>query len=564
MSAKFGSRPETIGSLLGRNERRSISLPRFQRGFSWEKSQVAAFWKDLMEFKAEFDRNRVAATYFLGPIVLRETETEIVLLDGQQRLASATIMLGCLRDVARALPLSAGSAGSDLARDIQSGFIEKEDTLPPQYSLCLGELDEHFFAQSVKADPPKSTSATIRSHKLIETAYRFLYDEVSNLVQGKDVHVAIALLKGIRDCLVQGMSMVAICVESEEDAYSIFEALNDRGLRLSVPDLLLNLLMKKAGDAQNRNRVRGKWNEMLQQMGRRDISRFLRHMWVSKYGDLKARGLFAEMKEHLLENSIGSLEFAEMCAQECEKYVSILDVDAGVPVNARPAVTGLVKELNATSTYPLLLAGLVCLSDGDFVKLTSLAVGLVVRHSVLSNLNPADLESAMYEAARELRGKRATKEKSTRCLQAAKERLAKANPADSVVFENARDVDLDRRQASWVMREVARRMQSKTAEIGFDKVSLEHVFPLNAGAEWPNRKNLEPYVWRIGNLTVLGTKLNNDAKSKAFAVKCKNYYARSEITITKELLQYTQWTEQEIGARGEKLVKTMTGIWVGP
>ena len=75
--------------------------------------------------------------------------------------------------------------------------------------------------------------------------------------------------------------MVAIKVQAEEDAYRIFETLNDRGLRLSVPDLLLNLLMRRSADDTQRNLVRQKWNYMLGQMDRRDISRFLRHMWFT-------------------------------------------------------------------------------------------------------------------------------------------------------------------------------------------------------------------------------------------------------------------------------------------
>ncbi|MDD5063908.1 MAG: DUF262 domain-containing HNH endonuclease family protein [Phycisphaerae bacterium] len=564
MGNSFVPRPATIGSLLGNNERRSVVLPRFQRGFSWENSQIATFWDDLLVFKGLFDADRVSATYFLGPIVLQEEDQTITLLDGQQRLATATILLSCLRDIARQLDDSSNHTGADLARDIQREFVEKEDTLPVQYSLNLGELDETFFMQTVKLDSPINLTPTLRSHHLIQSAYKFLYDKVAYLVKDKPLIESIQILKGLRDCLTKGMNMVAIVVQSEEDAYSIFETLNDRGLRLSVPDLLLNLLMQKAGNQGNRDRVRERWNYMLQQMGRRDISRFLRHMWLSMYGDLKARGLFAEMKNHLISQGIESLSFAEMCAQECDNYISILDIDNDIPKDARESVEGLVKNLNATSSFPLLLAGLACLNDNDFVKLSESIIALFIRHSVLSNLNPSDLETALYAAARELRGKKSTKERSAKCLSAAKDILARINPQDATVQENAKDVELNRKQAIWLMTNLAKAMQSETKEIGFDRVNLEHIFPLNAGGDWPNRKNLAPFAWKIGNLTILGTKLNNDAKNKGFAEKCRNYYSVSEVTITSELTKYSQWTEGEIIARGEELVKKMTQIWIGP
>jgi uncharacterized protein with ParB-like and HNH nuclease domain len=165
MSGSFESRPATIGALLGDNERRSVVVPRFQRGFSWENSQVATFWEDLIAFKRIFDASRVAATYFLGPIVTQENSETIILLDGQQRLAIATILLACIRDISRKNNEISNHKGADLARDIQVKFIEKEDTEPVQYSLMLGELDESFFMETVKADPPKDSDINLRSHQ---------------------------------------------------------------------------------------------------------------------------------------------------------------------------------------------------------------------------------------------------------------------------------------------------------------------------------------------------------------------------------------------------------------
>ena len=46
---------------------------------------------------------------------------------------------------------------------------------------------------------------------------------------------------------------------------------------------------------------------MLEQMGRRDINRFLRHMWVSKYGDLKSQDLFTALKARIENDNIGSM-----------------------------------------------------------------------------------------------------------------------------------------------------------------------------------------------------------------------------------------------------------------
>jgi len=120
---------------------------------------------------------------------------------------------------------------------------------------------------------------------------------------------------------------------------------------------------------------------------------------------------------------------------------------------------------------------------------------------VLANLNPSLLETAVYSAARELRGRQATGEKSARCLAAARRVLSTVNPSDATVIENGKEVELSRQQATWIVRSVAKSMQTRTKEVGFDKANLEHVLPESPGSEWPNRKELAPYLWRLGNLT---------------------------------------------------------------
>jgi uncharacterized protein with ParB-like and HNH nuclease domain len=300
----------------------------------------------LFAFLDRFEKEPISASYFLGPVVIQNTKNEILLLDGQQRLATATVLLAALRDYARILDKDGEHIGADEARDIQRKFIEKDDTEPVQYSIQLGELDNAYFKQNIQQDPPELTAKPrLRSHKLINNAYKNLSDKIKEYITGQDSKITVRKIKKLKDCLTKGMLLIAIQVDSEEDAFSIFATLNDRGLRLSVPDLLLNLLMQRAETDEQRSAVREQWNYMLQTMGTRDISRFLRHMWLSRYGDLKARSLFAEMKTHLQNNEITSLSFSDQCAKECDRYISLLYIDNEIPQEARNSLEGIIKNL---------------------------------------------------------------------------------------------------------------------------------------------------------------------------------------------------------------------------
>ena len=70
---------------------------------------------------------------------------------------------------------------------------------------------------------------------------------------------------------------------------------------------------------------------MIQQMGRRDVARFLRHLWLSQFGDLKAKGLYSEIKDHLTKNKTTSIDFAQACVEACEDYLKLIEVDKSLP-----------------------------------------------------------------------------------------------------------------------------------------------------------------------------------------------------------------------------------------
>ena len=550
----------SIGQLLGQFERRAVVIPQFQRSFSWEKAQISTFWNDLKSFETSYKSNPITASYFLGPIVLLDKQTEILLLDGQQRLATATILLSVIRDISRTITTDGSHEGADFARDVQRDLIQK--TLAPiTYSLVLNELDEPFFLSAIKKDPPTAFKTKLRSHKLLQNAQQFFNTEILNMISGYSPTDAITELKQLKDALTKGMTLIAITVQEEEDAFDIFETLNDRGLRLSVPDLVINLLLKRCQTQSSRDSVRQQWNSIITQMGKRDISRFLRHMWLSQYGDLKSRGLFTEIKNVIETKQAISSDFSEKCANECEAYLSLLDVSGNFNKEAQTNVDGLIKHFGVHNSLPLLLSGYVCLNQNDFGKLTSYIIAIYIRHTLIANKNPSSLESVFYEAAREIRAQYHTQVSSAKCLLAAKTKLYTLNPSDSSVIEGCKELSLARSEANWLLVQIANTHQSKTKEVSLSDITLEHIFPQNAGLDWPDRATLEPYIWHIGNLTLLGEKLNNKSQNKSFKVKNSNYYSKSEIVLTKNLCSLSDWNEKTIISRAEELGKEIAQIW---
>lgn len=563
MADAFNSQSRSVGDLLGSNQRPRIIVPTFQRGYSWETKHVGSFWRDIIEFQVESRQVNGPERYFLGPIVTRQTsKDELQLLDGQQRLATATILCSVIRDVARSLSIT---AASNLARDIQVQTIQKEDDGP--YSLQLGAMDNLYFNETIQCDPPNAKSPSIRSHRKIKAARDLLHEVVRTEIGNQEPSRAVLTLKKLWQTIRTDLVMACIPVDSERDAFRIFETLNDRGLRLSVPDLLLNYLMRVADPESDREQIRKLWDGMLEEMGKRDINRFLRHMWVSKYGDLKSQDLFSALKAHIEKKSIGSLDFTRACSDECERYVQLLEADDAVGC-AKVVVKSLLQELDFQSALPLLLSTYFHFDKANFEKVVRWVLVFVTRYSLVMNLDPSGLETTFYGLARDVRKNMTTKPAMAvpKCMGLIKDALVKAAPNEESVLVAVDSLVLPPDGAKYVLSRIANRMESSTKETKIDEANLEHIFPKSPeDDEWGGKANhaiLEPYLWHIGNLTVLGERLNKKAANKEFAEKRAYYEKATELKISQQVAKdYTAWDMVSIKNRAKKLSKYITEIW---
>lgn len=553
----FNAQAKTLGDLLSDNQPAKVVVPRFQRGYSWEKKHVEAFWNDITAFRKESAKKGGPDKYFLGPIVILQTTKEAIeLLDGQQRLATATILLSSLRDAAATLGIEDGTI---FAADIHSHFITKEDV---GFGLELGELDKAYFAQVVQAYPVTPTKPKLRSHRNIQSAREFLSAALAQSVSGMSPADALAEFRSIRKTLRTELVMASIPVSSQRDAFKIFETLNDRGLRLSTPDLLLNYLMGSAATDQDRNLIRELWNDMIEAMGRRDINRFIRHMWVSKYGDLKSKDLFSALKDRIQDEKLTPVQFAQSCSQECERYVDLLKADPEELESAARAVRSLVRDLGFEPTLPVLMsASAVLPSRSDLDKVARWLLVFVTRYSIIVGLDASGMENTLFALARDVREKAAAGASPKECLSLVKDRLMKNSPTDDLVESRLVTKQFEQQEAVYVVSRIANRMQSATKELVLGESNLEHIFPKKPSNEWENPSDLEPFLWNIGNLTMLGKRLNNAAAASEFTAK-KNEYKKSNLKITQNIADnYSAWDEKAILKRASSMVPLVKEIW---
>ncbi|MBU6371961.1 MAG: DUF262 domain-containing protein [Alphaproteobacteria bacterium] len=252
----------TLHTLL--SKKGPLITPRYQRPYSWTDFEVTRLFADLLE---AFGVGR--PYYFMGTIVvIAGRAAEIV--DGQQRLATFTLLLAALRD-----RLPEGSPTHTLAQHLIA------DTMRNQTRLLLREADRAFIAVYVHtpgqfaelceldedAERPSSQTALILAARAIATAL-----DAEQQEEAFD-------LEGFTKFVAKGAVFNLIETDDRDNAPRMFTVLNETGLDLSATDLVKSELFVRAGFTESEADDAGRaWDQHLDRLGRRGMDELLSFM----------------------------------------------------------------------------------------------------------------------------------------------------------------------------------------------------------------------------------------------------------------------------------------------
>ena len=241
---EFLGTTKNIRTLLGGAK---FAIDYYQREYRWEKKQVIELIDDLIEkfLESHMQGNNRAEVenygcYFLGSIIVSDRDGQKLIIDGQQRLTSLTLLLIYIY--------------SHIEDDIQKGQLS--DLVFSQrfgrrsFNLDIPERDECmnalFSGGTFYVDEQSESVANIVSrYQDIETYFPPVLEDEA--------------LPYFADWLIENVYLVEITTYSDADAYTIFETMNDRGLSLRPTDMLKGYLLAKIADSNQRNAVGRIW-----------------------------------------------------------------------------------------------------------------------------------------------------------------------------------------------------------------------------------------------------------------------------------------------------------------
>jgi hypothetical protein len=301
---KITSLDKSVKDLLGAF---FFYIPRFQRPYAWDRENLEEFWTDTVV--------NSDADYFIGSIVTYDHQGARAIVDGQQRITTILLILAALRDAFHKESLE------ERAKGIQT-LIERKDIDNADRFVLKTETSYPYLQDRIlRYGTAELDEKAIEEENALREAFEFFTEKLASLRQAADTDTTLnpkkklqkknSDLMMVRDKIL-GLRTISVELDSEDDAYVIFETLNTRGKDLTAGQLAKNLFARILKPANKQlDQVSRKWAQIQEKLETSiaDISldSFLLHYWISRYEYLSLKKLYKSMKQAVNKNTAKSI-----------------------------------------------------------------------------------------------------------------------------------------------------------------------------------------------------------------------------------------------------------------
>lgn len=547
---------------------KQYQVPLYQRTYSWKSAQLERLWEDLAQLADDRAAHRAQVTHFLGSLVLAPTPevgpagvSKYLVVDGQQRLTTTTLLLAAIRD-----HRAATESPEHRDRLNEQYLINKWKSGDERLKLLPTQADRPSYLACIESGPHAGAADQIGE------TYRFFRARVAELDDPDDPHD----IERIEEAVLSGLTLVSVTTTRDDNAHRIFESLNNTGLRLTQGDLLRNYLFMRL---PHRGPVvyQTQWLPLQERLTNDELELLFWLDAVQRDESVTQRDTYRAQVSRM-----DALVGEEAVEAEVERYngLSALLVRILHPsTEGNPVVRerlARLKEWGTTTVYPLLLHLLDrrrqgAASDDEIARAMLYLESYLVRR-VITNRATAGLNRVLLRAVPEITERSPVDDalrtylSSGRKFFATDEQVRVGALTTSFYFagrSNQRKLIL-----AWLEETFASKERVDPTQC-----SIEHVMPQTLTPAWrsmlrdglPDGESVndayDALVHTLGNLTLTG--YNSELGNKSFAAK-RAAYAESAFRMNREIADNETWSRGEIERRAESLAARIIETWPGP
>ena len=560
----------TLNKLL--NTSRQFIVPIFQRNYSWQKSQYEQLWFDILR-ASKFKEKQ---NHFIGSIVYIDMGTpagrpqQLLLIDGQQRLTTISILLCAIKDYVQKFNLETKLI--NLVK-IKNQFLYNSDEIDEdRYKLLLNVQDKETYIKLID-----NTIFTVNKPATnIIKCYEFFYERIEDFIKqhGQIDEIYAGIFK---------LSLVSISLDKDSDnPQMIFESMNSTGKDLSQTDLLRNYLLMDLTPEKQTRLYKTYWKPMEELFGediyKNDVNKFdyfIRDFLTLKSDTgyiCKINNVYENFKRYYLDNN-------------CEKFAVLKDLFTYAKYYAcidllqenddeLKLYWQEFKKLDSHVVYPFLLKlyddySRQILIKEDFKKILQVVISYLWRRAIceIPTNSLSKIFATLYQAV----------DKDDYVNSVIKAFVFKSSykrfPSDYEVREKLQTKDIYHfRLRKYLLEALENYYHKEPIDLNTANYTIEHIMPQNIehnllwqqmlGEDWQEVHSL--YLHTLGNLTITGYNAEMSNKSFGEKVNGESGFKHSHLKLNESIVQCDVWNKKAIQRRTNILTDIILKIWKYP
>lgn len=595
----------SVGSLF--NGSSTFFIPKYQRAYAWDYESVSDFIKDLRKCFSGNKSQSPINHFFGGILSIKHSVTgtfdrhSYEVIDGQQRIVTFTLLASCLIEAYKKMKEETTNSGDTKNGGIIQGridklyqrFIEFNQEVQREVTrvevLKLSRADRLFYRGLICRREPQPSRD---SHEKMLNAYSRIDRVIQEIVDRHSrIEGKIDDLEILQNILDKDCTILHMVTDNKDDAFRLFQVINDRGTNLTDGDLLRTKTLELLeGFKDEQYDVERMWDDILADKPS-DTNNYLNWIYESYQGSRSPTNALYDM---FLDKFFPQHQSTQLTSDDALKINSTMkDIHKDI-LNCRKLVEGqwlypvqqpitswdrtrlhmLLVALGHTLSIPLFLAAYQ-LDHKLFSEIVQIIERLFFRYKVVCNQHVTPLKNIYYQEALAIRENPNSYDLSS--IRTKLQKLIDKKASDST-FENALNT-LEYKESGgsnqplrYFLMTVEYYYQwykrgangtpvcvDKSRVYDFAGTSIEHIYPRNAD-ESAFDSSLEPLKNTLGNLTIMDPAQNTIGGNESFAIK-QPLYEQSSVELTKEIGAKKTWTQTEINAHNNFLIDAALAIF---
>ena len=534
--------------------KKTFNIPVYQRNYDWQEENCKKLFTDI----ENIIKHNEEIEHFLGTVVYVLTKIErdyeeYVLIDGQQRITSISLLLKALHEKI---------ISEDTKESIWEQYlINKKSPDNIRIRLKPIESDSVSYKQLIDNNDDSSNSNVCKNYKIFKELLENSHYSAEQIYS--------ALYK---------IELVTIKLEKDkksENPQLIFESLNSTGLSLTQADLIRNYLLMNSEYEKQTVLYKNFWLKIEIELTNKKISDFIRDFLTMKTGKIANKNkVYDDFKEYMrIQKELNEEAVLEELVTYSKYYNWFLNANSNnEKLNEK---LKHFKYLKNTTVYPLLLSIFEDtyyykkLDEDKLLKIIDLLISYIFRRTICG-YKTSSINKVFASIPKKILENQNEKDIYFKIEKNLMERrLETIFPRDEEFKVNFIKYNFEKNKE--LLRYTLKELEQKVSNNVINDTSnlnIEYIMPENLNSEWKlelGEKKFEnthlEYLGTIGNSSLIENDLlryNKNFKTK------KEFYQKSNIEITRNINNYQVWTDNEIKNRAEQLYEKSKEIWSIP